>query len=457
MQIVPDRAEMRAVIRLSIPIVSVQLGMMLMGVVDTIMVGHLSAVALAAVALGNLFFFAVAIFGMGVLFALDPLISQAVGARDEVAIARALQRGFIIAVGVTIVLSIAFPFTSRILVLMRQPHAVIAPATAYVLMVAPSTFPLLGFVLLRQTLQAMGRVQPIIWTIAGANVMNLALNWVFIYGKFGSPALGVVGSALATTLSRYAMFLILLGVGLPQLRDYVHPRRDALALKPLLRMLRLGIPIGVGQFLEYMNFGGIAVLMGLLGTNQMAAHQVAINIASFTFMVPAGIASAAAVLVGHAIGRNDAEGARRIGRAALILAAGFMTPSALLMRAVPGLLARIYTPDPAVLAFAVVLLPIAGLFQVFDGLHVVGAGVLRGTGDTRFPMMIALAGFWIVGMPISVYLGFYTSLGAAGLWWGFVGGLAAAAAAVLLRIRWRFAGELRRIVVDDHVLEEITE
>jgi len=353
------------------------------------------------------------------------------------------------------VLSLVFPFTGRILSLLQQPPSVVPSATRYVLMVAPSTLPLLGFIVLRQTLQAMGRVEPIIWTIIGANVMNLALNWVFIYGKLGSPPLGVVGSALATSISRYTMFFMLLGVGLPQLREYVHPRRDALAWKPLLRMLRLGVPIGISQFLEYANFGGIALLMGLLGTNQMAAHQVAINIASFTFMVPAGIASAAAVLVGHAIGRADPIAARRFARAALITGAGFMSLSALMMLTLPGVLARVYTPDPGVLAVAVVLLPIAGLFQVFDGLQVVGAGVLRGAGDTRFPMVIAFSGFWIVGMPISIYLGLYTPAGAAGLWWGFVGGLAAVAGALLLRIRWRFSRELRRIVVDDHLTREL--
>ena len=424
--------------------------MMLMGVVDTIMVGHISANALAAVALGNLFFFAVAVFGMGVLFALDPVISQAVGARDDVAIARAVQRGFIIAVGITLLLSVFFPFTRFVLVTLRQPKEVIPVATSYVLTVAPSTFPLLAFIVLRQTLQAMGRVRPIIYTIIGANISNLALNWILIYGKFGAPALGVVGSAWATSISRYLMFIALLMLGWPLLRPHVQPRRDALHIKPLARMLKLGLPIGIGQFFEYANFGGIALLMGLLGTNEMAAHQIAINISSFTFMVPVGIGSAGAVLVGNAIGRGDSAAARRAAKAALVTGAGFMLMSAFVMISQPRLLASVYSSDPAVLTIAIVLLPIAGLFQVFDGLQVVGAGVLRGTGDTRAPMLIALAGFWLVGMPISVYFGLFTPAGAAGLWWGFVAGLAAVAIFLLARIRHRFAGELTRIIMDEH-------
>jgi MATE family multidrug resistance protein len=185
----------------------------------------------------------------------------------------------------------------------------------------------------------------------------------------------------------------------------------------------------------------------------MAAHQIAINIASLTFMVPMGVGAAASVMVGNAIGRQDAPGARRFAYAALVVGAGFMCVSALFMLTVPQLLARIYTNDAAVLAIAVVLLPIAGLFQVFDGLQVVGSGVLRGAGDTRVPMVMGLAGFWLIGMPISIYLGLFTPLAAAGLWWGFVAGLGSVAFLLVTRIRRRFAGELRRIVVDDHVRE----
>lgn len=453
MRFIPDRAVLRALIQLAIPIVSVQVGLMFMGVVDSVMVGHISARALAAVALGNLIFFAAGIFGMGVLLALDPIVAQAVGARDGVGIARGIQRGFIITIGLTFVLSAFFPLTERLLTALRQPEEVVPVAAMYVLRVMPSMLPVLGFVVVRQTLQAMGHLTPVVWTTVAANLLNAGLNWILIFGKLGMPALGVVGSAWATTISRWAMLIALLIVSWPLLRPYLHPRRDTFALVPIIRMLKLGIPIGISHFVEYANFAGIALLMGLLGTTAMAAHQIAINIASLTFMVPMGIGAAASVLVGNAIGRQDTPDARRFAYAALVVGAGFMCVSALFMLTVPHLLAHIYTNDDAVLAIAVVLLPIAGLFQVFDGLQVVSAGVLRGAGDTRVPMVISLAGFWLVGMPISVYLGLFTPLAAAGLWWGFVAGLGAVAFFLVARIRRRFAGELRRIVVDDHVRE----
>jgi multidrug resistance protein, MATE family len=448
MQLIPERAEMRALIQLAIPIVTVQVGLMFMGVVDSIMVGRLSAVALAAVALGNFYFFAIAIFGMGVLMALDPVISQAVGANDRVGIARGLQRGFLLAGALSLILIPLFPLATPTLQLLRQPRDVVPIATTYVLIVMPSTLPLLGFVVLRQTLQAMSRIAPIVWTIILGNLLNLLLNWVLIFGHLGAPALGVAGSAWATTISRTAMFFGLMLIAWPVLKEFVQPRRDALALQPMLRVLKIGFPIGAAHFIEYANFGGIALLMGLLGTNELAAHQVAINIASLTFMVPAGIGAAASVLVGNAIGRHDADGAGRSAHAALVAGAGFMSISALFMFFMPATFASIYTADAGVLAIAIVLLPIAGLFQVFDGLQVVGAGVLRGAGDTRVPMIIGLAGFWLVGMPISVYLGLYTPARAAGLWWGFVAGLGAVAGFLLLRIKYRFGRELRRVVVD---------
>jgi MATE family multidrug resistance protein len=453
MRLIPDRADLRALIQLAIPIVSVQVGLMFMGVVDSVMVGHISARALAAVALGNLVFFAAGIFGIGVLLALDPIIAQAVGARDGVAIARGIQRGFIITIGLTLVLSAFFPLTERVLSALGQPDEVVPVAAMYVLRVMPSMLPVLGFVVLRQTLQAMGHLNPIVWTTVAANLLNAGLNWILIFGKLGAPALGVIGSAWATTISRWAMLFALLVTGWPLLRPYLQPRRDAFALAPIMRMLKLGIPIGVSHFVEYANFAAIALLMGLLGTTAMAAHQIAINIASLTFMVPMGVGAAASVMVGNAIGRQDAPGARRFAYAALVVGAGFMCVSALFMLTVPQLLARIYTNDAAVLAIAVVLLPIAGLFQVFDGLQVVGSGVLRGAGDTRVPMVMGLAGFWLIGMPISIYLGLFTPLAAAGLWWGFVAGLGSVAFLLVTRIRRRFAGELRRIVVDDHVRE----
>src|SRR5690606_19906577 len=241
-------------------------------------------------------------------------------------------------------------------------------AAGYVHRVIPSVFPLFAFVVLRQTLQAHRRTAPIVATIALANVLNAVLNYAWIFGELGFPALGVAGAAWATTASRWFMATLLLALGWPHLRAYLAERAPRLLdPRPLARMVALGAPIGAQMVLEIGAFGTVAFLMGWLGVVEVAAHQVAINLASLTFMVPLGVSSAAAVLVGHALGRGDAPGVRRATVAALLVGASFMAATAVLLIGAPRLLAAMYTRDAAVIALAAVLLPIAGVFQVFDG------------------------------------------------------------------------------------------
>jgi MATE family multidrug resistance protein len=446
----PRRAELRDVIGLAVPVVTVQVGMMTMGVVDTVMVGHYSARDLAAVALGHLFFFTVVVFPMGVLLSLDPVVSQAVGAGDRGAVGRALQRGGLLAFALGVPAALALLPGQAFLTLLRQPPEVVPVAAGYALASVPGVFPFLAFVVLRQTLQAMGRVAPIVVTILLANLGNLLFNWVLIYGNLGFPTLGAVGSGWASTLSRWLMLLGLTAFSWPLLAPYLRPwRRESLQLRPLARMLRLGAPIGIQFSLEFGAFGAIGILMGWLGTIAMAGHQVALNLASVTFMVPLGISQAAAVLVGRGVGREDPSGARRAAGAGILLGASFMTMTAMLFLLFPGVFSRAYSSDAQVLALAVTLIPIAGIFQVFDGLQVVASGVLRGVGDTRSPMVLNLLGFWCLGMPVSLWLGFRTPAGPVGLWWGLVVGLAAVAFLLLFRVRRRMGRDLRRIVIDE--------
>ena len=422
---------------------------MLMGVVDTMMVGHLSARALASVALGNLYFYGCAAFGMGTLMALDPVVAQAVGARDDAAVTRAIQRGLALAVVLSLLVSLAMLPAGAALAWLGQPPELIDEAAAYTLASIPGVLPLLLFVVLRQTMQALGRIAPIVATIVFANLANVLLNWALIYGNLGAPALGTVGSAWASSASRALMAVGLLAVGWPALRAHLrHWRADSMAVAPLARMLHLGVPIGAQHVLEYGAFGAIALLMGQLGTSQIAAHQVAINLASLTFMVPLGVGSAAAVLVGRAVGEGDPALARRSALAAIACGVLFMCATAVILLAVPGLLARAYTNDATVIAIAATLIPIAGVFQVFDGLQVVSLGVLRGVGDTRIPMLINIVGFWILGIPLSAYLGFRTAAGPRGLWWGLVFGLAVVSLVLAARVRVQIGGRLRRLVID---------
>jgi MATE family multidrug resistance protein len=436
-------------LRLAVPVVTVQVGMMAMGVVDTVMVGHISAEALAAVALGNLYFFSLAVFAMGTLMVLDPVVAQAVGAQDESAIARALQRGVLLAALLTLPASALLTAATPVFAIAQQPSEVVPLAASYAIRSVPGVFPFLLFIVFRQSLQCMGRTAPIVIAILMANLANVGLNWILIFGHFGVPALGVAGSAWATSISRALLVLVLWLAASEQLGSRLFPVDPKVwERKPMGRMLRLGLPIGAQHLLEFGAFALIALMMGWMGTVPMAGHQIAINLAALTFMVPLGVGDAASVLVGQSVGRRDPSGAKGAARAALVSGAGFMTFTAAIFLVFPEGLAHLYSRDLEVIAIAAALIPIAGVFQVFDGLQVVAAGVLRGAGDTRGPMLINLLGYWCLGLPVSVYLGFIARRGPVGLWWGLVLGLAVVATSLLLRVRSRLSRAQRRVVIE---------
>jgi MATE family multidrug resistance protein len=435
----PDRVDVRELFALAAPVVLVQVGLMAMGAVDTIMVGRVSAADLAAVAIGNLYFYVMAIFGQGVLYALDPVISQAVGANDPVGVARGVQRGGVLAVGLAVVAMALLLPAGPLLTLARQPPEVIPVAASYARGLILGVFPFYAFGVLRQSLQAMGYVRPIVITVVAANVINVGLNWLLIFGNAGAPRLGAVGSAWGTSVSRWFLIVLLLALVWP----------EALALPPLVRFLRVGGPIGAQQFLEFGVFGAAGLLMGLMGTVAVASHQVALQLAALTFMIPVGVAQATSVVVGRAVGRGDPFGARRAVGAGILTATAFMVLTAAMFLTLPGPLARIFSNDPVVVAAAALLLPIAGVFQVFDGLQVAAAGALRGVGDTRVPMLLNLVGFWFVGLPACVVLGFTLDLGPRGVWWGLALGIGVVGVLLMLRVRRRFGRELRRLVIDE--------
>jgi len=446
----PTRDDLRGLVGLAVPVVVVNLGMMLMGVVSTVMVGHVSAADLAASALGNLYFVMLVLLGWGTLMALDPIVAQAVGARDQPAVARAVQRGLVLAAGLGVLTALGFLPARAVLGFLRQPADVVPLAARYAEVSIAGVFPFLAFVVLRQSLQAMGRMRPIVLVILAANLLNAALGWVFIFGRLGCPPLGAVGAGLAATVSRFGMALGLLALGWHELRPLLRPlRRESLDRAALARMLRLGVPIGAQMQLEYGIFAVVALLMGRLGTVPMAAHQIAMTIASVTFMVPQGIGGAAAVLVGQAVGAGEASRARRAAATSLGLGAGFMLLSGLVFVVIPGPLARLFSAEAPVLAVAIMLLPIAAVFQVFDGIQVVSIGVLRGVGDTRTPVVVNVLGFWLIGLPLSLWLGFGLRAGAAGLWWGLVVGLVVVGLILLVRVRVRLRRSLTRLAVDE--------
>lgn len=448
--LLPRRDELDELLRLALPVAAVQVGMMLMGVVDTVMVGQVSPEDLAGVALGNIYFFASCVFGMGLLFSLDPVVSQAVGAGDREAMARGVQRGLVMAVGLGVAAIALLTLARPVLTVLRQPVEVVPLAAGYAWASIPGVLPLYGFLVLRQTLQAQGTVLPIVAAMAVANVANVGFNWVLVYGNLGMPELGAIGSGWASSLSRTLLAVGVLAASWPLLGDLVRPlRREALRWPPIRRMLGLGAPIGAQMAMEYGAFGTAGLAMGLLGTVAVAGHQVALNLSALTFMVPLGISQATAVLVGRGVGAGDPARARRAAAGGLVVGAGFMAGTMVLFLLLPETLARIYSNDAPVVALAASLLPIAALFQVFDGIQVVGTGVLRGVGDTRAPMLLNLLGFWVLGIPLGMALAYGAGWGPQGMWWGLAAGLMAVALLLLGRIRRRLAGQLERIVVDE--------
>ncbi|MCG8461943.1 MAG: MATE family efflux transporter [Holophagales bacterium] len=439
------RRELSAVVRLATPVAATQLGMMAMGTVDSMMLGRVSETALAAGALGNAVSFALLVFGMGLIMALDPLVAQAHGARDKVAMARHVQRG----AGLALFLSIPFALLmwdcAWLLRKLGQDASIVEPTAAYIRGIVPGIPGFLLFTVFRQTLQAMSLVRPAFWAILWANLVNGLANYVLIFGNWGSPALGELGSAYATSISRWVMLLLIFGGGAKVLKPLLSGlRRSAIDPRTYGPLLRLGLPLGFQISLELWLFSTVALLMGYLGARELAAHQIALSLAALSFMVPLGVAGAAATRVGNAIGRGDPEGARRAAMASLALGGAVMSISGLCFVLFPAALARLFTPELHVVSMAALLVPIAAAFQIFDGLQVVGAGVLRGAADTRIPAAIAFVGYWLLGLPLGLALGFEAGLGPRGLWWGLTLGLASVAVLFLLRIRVVLGRELSR-------------
>ena len=443
------RGDLWDMARIAMPIVLINLGIQAMGVVDALMVGKLGGAAIAAVAVGNFDFFNASVFGLGMLCAIDPVVAQAVGAGDHEGVARGVQRGLVLAAVVSVCVLLALIPVEWLLLMLDQPADVVQDTAVYTHRRAIAILPFFAFNVFRQTLQALGPVRHIIIAAAVANIVNVFVNWLLIYGNAGAPRLGVEGAGYATAISTWVMALVLLVLAWPLLRSAIRPwRRATLHWVPFMRMLRIGAPIGVQWFFESFAFGVTALFMGWMGTASLAGHEIALNLAALTFMVPLGISGAAAAVVGRAIGRGDMPSARRDAVAAIACGGGVMCISGAIFLVAPEWLATLYTTESPTVAVAASLIPLAGLFQVFDGLQAVTSGVLRGTGDTRVPAILHLVAFWGVGIPLGMYLGFRTPLRERGLWLGLVAGLAAAALLQSLRVTNRLRLDIRRVVVD---------
>jgi MATE family multidrug resistance protein len=408
-------------VSLAWPVILAELGWVFMGIVDTIIVGPLGPAVIGGVSIGSTLFFAVMVYGIGTFFSLDTFVAQNFGAGRIGECHAWLFAGLQLAVVLSAVL-VPLGYLGVALLPYTGIHADVLPVLQpYLTRLLWSALPLLVFTVLRRYLQAMNVVRPILVGVVLMNVVNAIGNWAFVYGRLGAPAMGVIGSAYATLGARVALALFLWGVVLWRERQHPTGLRDVpvfLDGRRMWQLLRLGTPAALQLTLEVGVFATAAGLAARISPIALAANQIVLTVASFFFMVPFGLSSAAAVRVGQAAGRGDGVGLRRAGWAALGLAAASAVVIAALFLSIPGVFLRIFTADPAVLAMGFSVMLVCAMFQPFDGFQTVATGALRGLGDTRTPMLFNLAAHWIVGLPVAYALCFWAGWGVAGLWCG---------------------------------------
>jgi len=443
------RTELRPMLRLALPVIAAELGWMSMGVVDTLMVAPLGPAAIGATGIGNSLHFTFAIFGMGLLLGLDTLVSQAYGARRHAECHRWFFHGLALAL-----LALAPLMLVNGLTLLAIPHLpfhpeVQGPLRAYFSVILWSTVPLMFYAAFRRYLQGMHHVTPIMLALVSANIVNAGVNWTLIYGHLGFPAMGVAGAAWATVLSRCYMAVVLLAAILRRDRwswNDVRAMRHAIERSWLARLFRLGFPAASQITLEVGVFGATTALAGMVDPISAASHQIAINFAAVTFMIPLGLSSAGAVRVGHAIGSGNPQRAAGAGWAAIILGTLFMAATAVVFVTMPRALIGLFSTQEAVLSLGASLLIVGAVFQLFDGLQGVATGVLRGIGDTRTPMLINLVAHWLFGLPLGYTLCFTLGYGVVGLWIGLSAGLMVVGL-TLIAIWWRRISAYQRSVL----------
>ena len=431
------RGDVDQTLRLALPLVFAEIGWMSMGIVDTIMVGRLpnSAVAIGATGLAQSLYHSVAIFAGGLLLGLDTFVAQAFGREDLDDARHSLVNGSILALGLTPVLMFAVLFWPDLMQRFGISSELVGPMRPFLRALNWGSLPLLSYFALRRYLQAVNVAQPIMFALVSANLINAFGDWVLIYGHLGFRPMGITGSGWSTCFARVYMALVLAITLLKVeskrgLSHWANTMR--IDLQRMSALLRLGAPAATQILLEIGAFSAATALCAKLGAVPLSGHEIALNCAALSYMVPLGISSAAAVRVGQQLGRGDPEGARRAGWSAIVIGAGFMTCSGLLFVSMPRLIARMFSPDPTVIRVGASLLLVAAAFQLFDGLQTVATGALRGAGDTRTPMFANFVAYWLIGLPLGYLLAFRMEWGALGIWIGLCIGLMIIGSALLM-------------------------
>jgi multidrug resistance protein, MATE family len=435
-------------LRLAYPIILGMLGHTVVGIVDNIMVGKLGPAELAAVSLGNSFVFIAMSLGIGFSTAITPLVAEADGKNDVEKGRSAFHHGLYLCTILGVVLFGIIYFSKPLIAYMGQPEHVVTLAKPYLDIVAFSLIPLIMFQAYKQFADGMSETKYSMWATILANIVNVVLNYLLIYGIWIFPELGIVGAAIGTIASRFVM----LGYMhyMMNLKKKFHPYFKGFSLKEIKRevnltIIRLGTPSAMQMFFEVALFTGAIWLSGRLGTTSQAANQIALSLASFTFMFAMGLSVAAMIRVGNQKGLEDYKKLRIVALSIFLLATFLEIIFALIFVLFHQYLPQLFVnlndaatlvESQEVMAIAANLLLVAAVFQISDGLQVVVLGALRGLQDVKIPMYMTFVAYWVIGFPISIYLGLYTNLKATGIWIGLLAGLTAAA--IFLYIRFNY-------------------
>lgn len=426
--------ELRPTLALALPIIVGQVSQMLIGLTDAAMIGRIGTVPLAASAFTHGVFGVFFVAGLGLLLGVGVYAARDAGAGRVAECAAWLRHGRALAIGVSIGAIVLLVLVSTRLQWFGQPAEVVAITPPYFMLITLSLLPVLVFQVQRQFAESLGRPWVPMTIMLGDVGLNALLNWMFIWGHWGAPALGLVGSGVATLTAR-SMAVVVIAWWLGRSQTFVAVRaapRGRWEWERLRALLGIGLPAAGSLLFESGAFAAAALMMGWIGATALAAHQVALSCAAFTFMVPLGLSTAASMRLSRALGEGRREAVRAIGFGAVAMGCSFMLLSATTFATLGEVLARGFTVDPAVIALAAKLLLVAAVFQVFDGAQVIGAGALRGLTDVRVPTLITFVAYWLIALPGGYVLAFRLSLGPLGIWAALAAGLGCAA--VLL---WR--------------------
>ncbi|MDN5216604.1 MATE family efflux transporter [Fulvivirgaceae bacterium BMA12] len=424
---------------LAYPVMLSQMGQVMVGVADSVMVGRVGVEPLAAASLSNSIFGVIMMFGIGVSYAITPLVAQADGAGDHRENAILLKHGLFVNMSVSVVLFLLLMTATQVMHLLNQPEEVVALAVPYLTIIACSLLPFMLFQTFRQFCEGLSLTQPPMYITLAANLLNIALNYIFIFGKLGLEPMGLVGAGWATLISRILMGLGIVGYVWLAQRFKQHLTGFSLvkiAMGRIKKLLNLGIPAGLQFIFEVGAFATAAVMAGWLGAEPLAAHQIAINLSSISYMMATGISAASTIRIGNQMGRKNIPMLIKAGRSSFIMGASFMAFCGLVFIIGKNVLPALYIDEQSVVIIAASLLVIAAFFQISDGLQVVALGTLRGMEDVKIPTLITLVAYWVVGLPTSYLLGFPGQFGIQGIWYGLLIGLSLSAIMLLLRFHF---------------------